>query len=75
MLEIPAHAYEHGREKEEGEALMVACAQGGAAEACTAFESYRGSQTLSMAALAAVASSPQCVVGHEPRVHTGMRAG
>jgi len=54
---------------------MEAYARGGAARACTAFESYGASKTLSRTALAAIASSPPSVVGHEPRVHTGMRAG
>jgi len=39
MLEIPAQAHEHHSEKEEGRALMEACAKGGAAVARTAFES------------------------------------
>ena len=55
MLEIPAHTYEHGREKVEGWALMVACAEGGAAVACAEFESGSASKTLSKAALGAVA--------------------
>ena len=50
---------------------MEACAKGGAAVVCTAFESYHGSITLSMAALAAVASSPQSVAGHVTTAHRG----
>ena len=71
MLEIPAQAHEHRREKEVGRALMEGCARGGAAVACTAFESYHASESLSRAALAAVASSPQSVAGHKPTAHRG----
>ena len=74
MLKIPAHAYEHGREKVEGDALMVACAEGGAAVACAEFaefESGSASKTLSKAALGAVASSQQSAAAHEPTAHRG----
>ena len=71
MLEIPAHTYEHGREKVEGWALMVACAEGGAAVACAEFESGSASKTLSKATLGAVASSQQSAAAHEPTAHRG----
>ena len=50
---------------------MEAYARGGAAMACTAFESYYGSKTLSVAALAAVASSPHCAALHATKKHRG----
>ena len=45
MLENPAHAQQQRREKVQEVALMEACAEGGAAAARSAFESWQAGAT------------------------------
>ena len=69
MLETPAHTYEHRREKEEGVALMEACAEGGAAAEGAAFESWLAGATQFKLRLPPFPSCPHCAAHHPTTAH------
>ena len=69
MLESSAHTQQHRREKVEGMALMEACAQGGGASACAAFESWQAGATLFELRLPPFASCPHCAAHHPSTAH------